>query len=305
MPRAAVLQTVHSNARVILDDIALQVGKRREWKLMANKLKSWCGATVEILTLATSASAPTSVRAGNGANFILYNQHTEEEGETEIELYSDFSNVGGNEKNYTAQLLEIEYGVTDLWTTALYLEGVKTNGDDYSFWSFRFENRVRLFSQTTFLNPVLYAESEQKQPESRYIRSVVGRVDDEGGEEETEHELETKLILGHDISDRLNVAFNWINELKFVNGVWSFGYAAGLNYVLFKFAGEDADEKRERKDSKSDMWDLEQVTLGVEFYGGLGDSVRIEVWDSASPSGGTESPARTASGKFNVTVCSQ
>ena len=136
--------------------------------------------------------APASSKAGNDANFVLYNQHTEEKGETEIELFSDLSSVGGDEKNYTAQLVEVEYGVTDLWTTALYLEGVRTNGEDYDFGSFRFENRARLFSQPTFLNPVLYAEYEQKQPESRYIRSVVGRVDDEGGGEEKRRNMNSK-----------------------------------------------------------------------------------------------------------------
>jgi hypothetical protein len=240
---------------------------------MTNKLNIW-RTRLRTLALCANAVWSSNAIAGNGANFVLYNQHTEGKGETEIELYSDFSNVGGDDKNYAAQLLEIEYGVTDLWTTSLYLEGVKMNGDDYDFGSFRFENRVRLFRQSSFLNPVLYAEYEQKQPESRYIRSVVGRLDDEAGdEEETEHELETKLILGHDVSDRLNVAFNWINELKFDNGVWAFGYAAGLNYVLFRSADEDEGQERDGKDIAVNRWDLEKVTLGVELYGGLGDSV--------------------------------
>ena len=243
--------------------------------------KSWRVVTAGVLTCAAVVFAPASAGAGNGANFVLYNQHTEEKGETEIEFYSDFSNVGGDEENYTAQLVELEYGVTDLWTTALYLEGVKISGQDYDFGSFRFENRVRLFSQPTLLNPVLYAEYEQKQPESRFIRSVVGRVDEEEkGEEETEHELETKLILGHDLSDRLNVAFNWINELKFDNGVWSFGYAAGLNYILFKSGADDGEEKGERRSPHPDIWELEKLTLGVEFYGGLGDSLRGLTFDA-------------------------
>ena len=68
-------------------------------------------------------------------------------------------------------------------------------------------------------------------------RAVTGRtdgVDTQGG---TEHELETKLILGHDFSDRFNVAFNWINEVKFENGKWEFGYAAGLNYTVYRSSG--------------------------------------------------------------------
>jgi hypothetical protein len=217
---------------------------------------------------------PSLASAGNGANFVLYNQHTEEKGETEINLFNDVARVGGDEDNYVAQLLEIEHGVTDLWTTALYLESVKLEDDDFAFGSFRFENRVRLFRQVTLLNPVLYAEYEQKEPESRYIRAVTGRTDGEDEEEGTEHELETKLIVGHDLTDRFNVAFNWINEVNFDSGDWEFGYAAGLNYVLYRSAGgEEAEEEAEHQESAANNWYLEKLTLGVEFYGGLGDSV--------------------------------
>lgn len=225
-----------------------------------------------VLIATTVMNSASPAHAGNDANFVLYNQHTEGKGETEIEVFSDFAHVGEGEKDYTAQLFEIEYGVTDLWTTAVYLEGAKTYGENYDYASFRFENRVRLFKKETFFNPVLYAEYEQKEPESRYIRSVVGRTDTPEGPSETEHELETKLIVGRDITDRFNVAFNWINEIKFDNGVWSFGYAAGLNYVLMK-PGLEAEEKAREK-AGTESWDLEKLTLGVEFYGGLGDSIR-------------------------------
>ena len=223
-----------------------------------------------ILLIVTAICTARSAQAGNDANFVLYNQHMEEKGETELEVFTDFAHVGQGEKDYTAQLFEIEYGVTDLWTTAVYLEGAKTYGEDYDYASFRFENRVRLFKEETFFNPVLYAEYEQKEPESRYITSVVGRTDTPEGPAGTEHELETKLIVGHDITDRFNVAFNWINEIKFDNGVWSFGYAAGLNYVLLKSGSEAEEEAREKTEAAT--WDLEKLTLGVEFYGGLGDS---------------------------------
>lgn len=233
-------------------------------------------ARVTAIAFLSATLLPSLACAGNDANFVLYNQHTEEKGETEINLYSDFARVGGNEDNYVAQLLEIEHGVTDTWTAALYLEGVKIEDEDYTFGSFRFENRVRLFREETLLNPVLYAEYEQKEPESRYIRAITGRTDDEEEEEEegTEHELETKLIIGHDLTDRFNVAFNWINEVNFDNGNWEFGYAAGLNYVLYRSAGgEEAEEKAEHREYAANSWDLEKLTLGVEFYGGLGDSV--------------------------------
>ena len=209
--------------------------------------------------------------AGQDANFVLYNQHMEEKGETEVEVYSDYSHVGNGESNYTAQLYEIEYGVTDLFTTSIYLETAKTFEEDqhYDFGSFRWENRYRLFKDETLLNPVVYAEYEYKKPTSRFMRSVVGRTDgeegEEHGEEESEHELETKLILGRDITSNLNVAFNMIQEVNFMNGLWSYGYAGGLNYAFY------------RAYDQSGVMDLEEagiqkLTLGLEVYGGLGDS---------------------------------
>lgn len=203
--------------------------------------------------------------AGSGANFVLYNHHMAERGEKEIKILSDFADVGNGNANYYAQMIELEYGVTDRWTTALYFEGDKIDGEDYAFGGWRFENRVRLFEGNVFLNPVLYAEYEQLEPEHRIKRAVVGRTDGEESEEEeegTEHELETKLILGQDINDRLDVSFNWINETNFDTGKWAFGYALGFNYVLF----EDENSKGTRG------WGLKEVKLGGELFGGLGDS---------------------------------
>ncbi len=220
-------------------------------------------------------SAPAT--AGQDANFILYNQHMEEKGAVEFEVYSDYGNVGSGEPNYTAQLFEIEYGVTELFTTAVYFEGAKTfeGHENYDFASFRWENRYRLFSDETLLNPVLYAEYEYKKPTSLFRRSVVGRTDggedEEEGEEKNEHELETKLIVGHDVTSRLNIAFNTIQELNFINGNWAFGYAAGLNYALFRsFDTSDvASEIGPTFDGG-----LNKLTLGLEAFGGLGDSVK-------------------------------
>lgn len=214
--------------------------------------------------LAMSAMSASGVHAGSGANFIVYNHHTAERGEKEIKLYSDFSD-GGEEGRYSAQLLELEYGVTDRWTTSLYFEGVNIDGEAYDFGGWRFENRVRLFDQQVLLNPVLYVEYEQLEPKHRYKRAVTGRTDGEEEEEGTEHELETKLILGQDISDRLDVAFNWINEVNLDSGKWEFGYATGINYVLF-------DAEDEGAKGGSNFGRLKEVKLGVESYGGLGDS---------------------------------
>lgn len=237
---------------------------------MKTKTMAWGATTARLLPLLAAAAMPTTARAGQDANFILYNHHMEEKGALEVEVYSDYGHVGKGEPNYTAQLLEFEYGVTELWTTAVYLEGAKTfeEGGSYDFASFRFENRVRLFKDETLLNPVLYVEYEQKKPESKFVRSVVGRVDSPEGPEETEHELETKLIVGHDITSRLNVAFNTIQELKFDNGVWAFGYAAGLNYDIYRSFDDGA-----AGGSATGTFNIQKLTLGLEMFGGIGDSV--------------------------------
>jgi hypothetical protein len=239
---------------------------------MARSARAQMSRTLGGVVLAAAILSHHSALA-NDANVVLYNQHTAEKGETEIEVFSDVANVGSGEPNYTAQLFELEHGFTDLWTSSLYLEGAKTEGESYDYASFRFENRVRLSKDVTFFNPVLYAEYEQKEPASQFITAVVGRTDEPEGPLETEHELETRLIFGHDLTDRLTVAFDWINEIKFDNGLWSFGYATGFSYALFKAeGGEEAGEKAENRGLAAKSWDLEKLTLGVEVYGGVGDA---------------------------------
>ena len=130
--------------------------------------------SVVLLSCLGAVALPNVATSGNGANFVLYNQEVEERGATEANLYSDFANVGGREENYSAQLLEIEHGVTDTWTAALHFEAVKLDDENYAFGSFRFENRVRLFRGDTLLNPVLYAEYELEEPESRLQNAPVG-----------------------------------------------------------------------------------------------------------------------------------
>ena len=170
----------------------------------------------------------------NDANVVVYNQHTAEKGETEIEVFSDFANVGSDEPDYTAQLFEIEHGFTDFWTSAFYLEGAKTAVKTTNMPASVSRVGFRLFKEVTLLNPVFYAEYEKKEPASQFITAVVGRTDEPEGPPDTEHELETRIIFGHDLTDRLTVAFDWVNEIKFDNGLWSFGYATGFSYALYK-----------------------------------------------------------------------
>lgn len=112
---------------------------------------------------------------------------------------------------------------------------------------------------------MLFAEYEQLRPEHRYIVAVTGRTDNEEEQHGTSRDIESRLILGEDVSPRLNVAFNWINETTF-NNEWAFGYAVGVNYVLSTEA-EIAALRRSGHD-----WRIKEVVLGLELYGGLGDA---------------------------------
>lgn len=227
------------------------------------------GACVFILSIAAASEA----YAGNGANFVVYDHHTGEKGETEIKLYNDLGKTQDGDR-YTAQLLELEYALTDQWVVSAYLESHKLSGDDWDFDGFRFETRYRLFERDTLFNPVVYAEYINKKESALFLREATGRTDEEEHEgegalghdegDEREHEIETKLILGQDLSERLRVGFNWISEVNLKSGDWEFGYAAGLTYTLFEAEGEHAGRG----------FEVKEVQLGAELYGGLGDSVK-------------------------------
>lgn len=205
--------------------------------------------------------------AGNGANFVTYDHHTEDKGTTEIKVYNDLSRTAGEGERYSAQLVELERALTDQWVVAAYLESHKINGEDWSFDGARFETRYRLFEEKVPLNPVVYLEYVNKKESALYLREVTGRAEpEEAGEpedeNEREHELESKLILGEDITNRLRVGFNWINEVNLKSGEWEFGYATGLTYTLFELEGGH----------ESPSFDIKEVQLGLEVFGGLGDS---------------------------------
>ena len=230
------------------------------------------GAAVATTSIAILAANTAPALAGNGANFVTYDHHTGEKGETEIKLYQDFGKTGDGDR-YLAQLLEFEHSLTDQWVIAAYLESHDRHGDDWSFDGFRFETRYRLFDYGTPFNPVVYAEYLNKKEGALYLREAVGRTDgheEAGGEEEDEDaresELETKLILGHDFSNKLRFGFDVISEVNLKSGDWAFGYATGISYEIY--------ENEHHGAASRDNWNVKEVKLGVELFGGLGDSVK-------------------------------
>lgn len=237
------------------------------------------GACALVLGLIAAGSAHYGrAWAGNEANFVLYDHHTDEKGETEVNAFGDFSNAVGDEPRYSAQLFEIERALTERWEAALYLEGDKIDDEDYLFAGWRLESRYRLFEYGAFLNPVLYVEYENLSPDHKYLLDVTGRTDTPEGPERWQHEIESKLIVGHDITSKFDVAFNWINETNVDTGRWEFGYALGFNYALVGKANQEAEEHEHEGHgahehaSKGAAWAIKEVKLGGELYGGLGDS---------------------------------
>ena len=193
----------------------------------------WARAILVLGAVVAAGALSGQAWAGNEANFVLYDHHTDAKGEVEVNAFSDFSNAVSDDPRYNAQLLEIEGAITDRWEAALYLEGDKTDGEDYQFGGWRLESRYRLFDYGAFLNPVLYVEYENLNPDHKYLLEVTGRTDAPEGPGTTEHEIESKLIVGHDITNKLDVAFNWINETNLDTGRWEFGYALGFNYAIY------------------------------------------------------------------------
>jgi len=194
-------------------------------------------------------------------NFINYSSHLEEKGETEFFVSTDVGYLD-DLNPFFATVLEYEYGITDFWTTELKVETATTSKFAYAYVGYRFENRIRLLSESTFIVPVLYAEYENLHIESPFVQEVVGYAKYQHANLEKHHErgLETRIILGKDINKkRGHVSLNWINESE-PEGT-KFGYSMGLTY---KLTTESTIETKEKHDI--------QTCIGLEIYGGLGDS---------------------------------
>lgn len=249
-----------TNPRVLLGDM-FKAGVGRMWRL-----------TSCFFALVAGLLAASQVSAGN-PNFVVYEFRTEKQGTKEIYAFSDYSTNAPGDPNYTAQLLELEYALTDRLETSFYLDGGAEAGDGgYRYRGFHFETRYRPFDNV-FLNPTFYVEYENLEPDHLYLFEALGRSDtpEPRGPESTEHELETRLILGQSVSDRLALLFNWINEASFDNGRTEFGYATGLDYLLYGSDKETGYGRHRAAGGRN--WEVEKMRLGVEVFGGLGDSV--------------------------------
>ncbi len=217
-----------------------------------------------LLLLAALALWPLPTAAQERPYFVTYNHQMEEPGSLEVGVNPMLGTQreGGG---FLAGWTELEYGVKGWWTTEVYFDGQATRHDGAAFTGYRWENRFRALLQEHRINPVLYVEFESVNGADKTLLEVVGNdVESDHAvpisESRSEHknEIETKLILSSNF-DGWNAAVNLIAEKNLANEPWEFGYAAGLSRPLALAA-------------RADPCALcpENLTVGVEVYGGLG-----------------------------------
>lgn len=208
--------------------------------------------------------------------FVTYDHGMEEPGNLEIANETTVGVQKHGLPNYWAPLVELEYGLTGWWSTALYLEGASATHDASVFTGYRLENRWKPFAGEHKINPVLYFEFENIRGASRIQKEIVGY---DGAQEESireqhgerEKEIEGKFIFSSNVKG-WNIAENFIFEknLTEFDNPTEFGYAVGVSRPLSSLAS-----------GKQCTFCRENLTAGVEFYGGLGDWDRFGLKDTS------------------------
>jgi hypothetical protein len=224
------------------------------------KLSAFAIATFAALVLLPFAHAQESTF------FVTYDHHMEEFKNLELSTTSTAGLSRNNLPNTWGQLFELEYGVTDRWTTSLYLDSSAQRSDAIVFNGFRFENRYRVLKQEHKINPVVYFEYENINEADRNFKEVVGHAEADGTplsvlRGTTAREIEGKLILSSDVKG-WNISENVIFEknLSEEEGV-EFGYAWGMYHPLGKI-----------KAGRQCTFCRQNFLAGFEMYGGLGST---------------------------------
>ena len=197
---------------------------------------------------------------------VTYDHHLEEPGNLEVETFSTIGVPRSGQSAYIAPYMELEYGVTGRWTSELYLEGQGTAGDSAVFTGWRWENRYRPLKREHRVNPVLYLEYEDINEASRIQKEIAGNPNVSSPNRELQpiqdHELEAKLILSSTVHD-WNIAGNFLTEKNLSRDEgFEFGYAFGFSRPLSSLAS-----------GQNCRFCRENFIAGIEFYGGLGNTV--------------------------------
>src|SRR5580765_276707 len=120
-----------------------------------------------VIALLFQTFVPAAAAQEGRPYFVTYDHHLEERGELEASLSMTSGLPKDGDPRYNAPWLELGYGVSDRWTTELYLEGTTIRDDGSAFTGWRWENRVRPFKGEHLFNPILYIEYEQLNEASR------------------------------------------------------------------------------------------------------------------------------------------
>lgn len=227
-------------------------------------------ATLALLALFTGI--PRALH-GQETYFVTYSHQMEEPGNLELATrnVSGFPH-GGN--SFMGSVVELEYGVKAWWTSEVYLDGQSTSGESSLFTGFRFENRFRPLLREHWINPVLYFEFENINSADKSLLEVVGhdgRADflSRNDRSEKKREAEFKLILSSNFKG-WNVSENIIAEKNLKAEPWEFGYALGVSRPLSLVASPN-----------SCRLCRENMVLGAELYGGLGDRYSFGLHDTS------------------------
>lgn len=208
--------------------------------------------------------------------FVTYNHEMEEVGNLELNSFNVVGSPrGGN--TFWASQAEFEYGARNWWSTALYLDGQTTANESTVFTGYRLENRFRPLKGEHKINPVLYFEFAHTNEANKSVREIVGHDLEADQTEpnsitrsEVEKEIELKLILSSHVKG-WNISENFITERPLVSGEpWEFGYGFGFSRPLSFVPAADACS-----------FCKQNITLGAEFYGGLGDTDDLSTRNTA------------------------
>jgi hypothetical protein len=232
-----------------------------------------CIRAVATLALLAFFAGFPRVTPGQESYFITYSHQMEEPGNLELGTrnVSGFPHGG---HAFTGSVLELEYGVKAWWSSELYLDGQSTSGESTLFTGFRFENRFRPLLREHWINPVLYFEFENINSADKSMLEVVGhdgRADflTRNDRSEKKREAEFKLILSSNFMG-WNISENIIAEKNLKAAPWEFGYALGISRPLSLVASPN-----------SCRLCRENMTLGAELYGGLGDRYSFGLHDTS------------------------
>jgi hypothetical protein len=212
-----------------------------------------------ILTLGTILNAQEK------PYFVTYSTDLEEPGNLEVE-YKGLTAHPKDANPFTSHTIELEYGVTAWWTTELYAQGASTQNDSTVFTGFRWENRFKPLPREYWINPVIYVEYERVTKADKSILEITGhdsiarfQVNNSQSHGIVEKSIEGKLILSSNFKG-WNISENIIAEKNISNEPWEFGYAVAASRPL-RLSGS----------AHRCTFCRQNMDLGAELYGGLGD----------------------------------